>query len=205
MTIIRVLILVLICQCGCTQDYFSNSISLKINEDSLRCVEPCNTTTITMTISNSSDEDILVYGLMKGGPGPAFYDLSGLCDVKRTGTGMQFVLYRADGTQKMARFEISDRIGQRPVGKRMLDSTLHQMKVDFLKSAIILKKHEERTFIKQVPLHNFNLQNGLYYLQLCYYCGEKTAETLDLSEVRRSGAKLFQGCANSERVPLVFN
>jgi hypothetical protein len=158
-----------------------------------------------LTFSNNSDIDVLVYGILKGGPKPAFYDLSGLCDTKRTGTGMQFVLYHADGTQERAEFEIGDGIKQRPVTKEVLDSALRQMHVDFLKSAMILKKREERTFIKQVPLHNFNLQKGLYYLQLCYYCGRKTADVLDSDEVRRSGAKLFQGCATSERIPFVVN
>jgi hypothetical protein len=113
--------------------------------------------------------------------------------------------YRADGTQELAAFEILDSIEQRPVAKEVLDSTLRQMKVDFLKSGMILKKHEERTFTKRVPLHNFDLQKGRYYLQLCYYCGQMTAENLDLNEVRRSGAKLFQGCAMSVKVPLVVN
>lgn len=167
------------------------------------CIEACKTMTISMTFSNDSDSDILVYGLLNGGPKPAFYDLSGLCDTKRTGTGTQFVIYRADGVQKMAEFEIVDRRGQRPVTKGVIDSALHQMKVDFLKSAIVLKKREERTFVKQIPLDDFNLQKGLYYLQLCYYCGRQTADVLDLNQINRSGAKLFQGCATSAKIPFI--
>jgi hypothetical protein len=159
-----------------------------------------------MTFRNDSDNDILVYGLLKGGPGPAFYDLSGLCDTRRTGTGIQFVIYRADGIQERAEFEMIDRIGQRPVTKQVMDSALLQMKAGFLKSAIILKKREERTFTKQVPLDdNFNLKKGLYYLQLCYYCGRKTADDLDLNEITKSRAKLFQGCVTSEKIPFVVN
>src|SRR5882762_9322913 len=114
MTIARVLILALICPCAYSQVSFSKSISLKVGEDSLICYDLCNTATISLTFDNDSDDDILVYGLTNGGLGPAFNDLSGLCDVKRTGTGMQFALYHPDGTQKMAEFEIGDRIGQKP-------------------------------------------------------------------------------------------
>lgn len=203
MMIARVLILILICQSTYAQDFFSKSLLLKINEDSLLCIGSCKVVTISFRLVNNSDEDVLIYGLKRGGPIPSFNGLSDLCDVKRTGTGMQFALYHPDGTEEMAEFEISDSFRQRPVKKEMIDSVLRQMKEDFLKSAMIIKGHEEKSFVKELPLHQYNLEKGLYYLEMLYYCGTNTAEALDLNEVSRSGAKLFQGCATSARIPFV--
>jgi len=205
MTIARIVISVLISQWAYSQENSSNSLSLKILEDSLACNGTCDTLTVSFTLRNESKDDILIYGLKRGGPYPTFIELPELCDVKNIGTGIAFALYHLDGTRERPEFRIFDRKGQRKVTKEILDSALHAVKVRFLQSAMILKKNEERSFVKRVPLHNFNLENGLYYLQMVYYCGNKTAEVLDMNKIERSDPKLFQGCATSIKIPFVVN
>src|SRR5579862_5474424 len=147
----RVLVLMLFCSCACAQEI--PSISFKIKEDTLACSKPCNLAPASLVFTNDSDNDILVYGLKLGSPFPAFNNLSGLCDVTRTGTGIQFVLYRSDGTQQLAEFEIVDHdIRKGRVTKKHLDSVFHVMNTQFLKSDTILKSREEITLVREVPL-----------------------------------------------------
>jgi len=77
--------------------------------------------------------------------------------------------------------------------------------VDFLKSGIILKRGECKSFIKTVSLNKFMLHKGLYYLRAAYYSGEKTLEILDVNEIEKSKSKLFQGCTFSDKIPLIVN
>jgi hypothetical protein len=200
---IRVLLLVLFCSCACAQEI--PSISLKIKEDTLTCTKPCNIATASLVFTNESDNDILVYGLKPAGPIPAFNGLPTLCDAR--GTGIEFAMYRPDGTQQLALFEIVDhdiRKGKERATKKHLDSLFRLMNTQFLKSGMTLKKHEEITIVTEVPLEQFPLQKGLRYLQFVYYCGNKTAERLDSNGVKRS-APLFQGCATSAKIPFVSN
>jgi hypothetical protein len=198
--IIRLVILILLCESACAQEI--PSVSLRIKEDTLTCLKACDTVTASLTFTNDSNSDILVYGLKSGQAVPAFNGLSGLCDVMRTGTGMQFALYHTDGTQELAEFGIVDHdIGKgRIPDKKIVDSILRVGKAQFLSSGKILRRHEEVTLITEIPLNQFNLNKGLYYLQIVYYCGAKSAEVLDSNGVIRP-ANLFQGCAMSSKVP----
>lgn len=205
--IIRVLTLMLFCSCLCAQEI--PSISLKIKEDTLTCLKPCNTVTASFVFTNDSGNDILLYSLKPGGAVPATGSLSNLCNVTTiSGAALQFALYHPDGTQGRPQFEIVDhdiRKGKERATKKMLDSLFRAMDANFLKSARILKKHDTITLVREVPLEKFNfLQKGLYYLQFFYYCGNKTAEWLDSKGVKRS-APLFQGCATSAKIPFVVN
>lgn len=198
--ITRILILTLFCRCACAQGIFSKSISLKIHEDSLTCVKPCNTVTVSLTFTNESDDDILVYGLKRGGPRPTF-NLFEVCDVQRTGTGMVFGIFDPNGAQKIPEFEIVDYWNQKKVTKADVDSALRVVNTHFLESARILKKHEEITLVRQLLIKDFNLEKGLYHLRVVYYSGNNTAIMLDSNKIDRS--KLFQGCTTSLKIPLV--
>ena len=198
----RILIFVLFCQSAWAQKTPS-MISLKVSKDSLSCEKPCNTVAVSFIFGNDSEDDILVYGLRKGGPGPAFGSLSRLCDVTHTGTGIQFALYHSNGAQEMPEYEIVDYWKRKPATKEVLDSTFRAFNNRFLESVRILKKHDTITLIREVPLENFNLKKGLYYLQFVYYCGNKTAEMLDANKIDRS--KVFQGCALSTKIPFFVN
>jgi hypothetical protein len=199
----RVLLLILFCQSTCAQEI--PLISLKIKGDTLKCVKPCNTATASFIFTNESDNDIWVYGLKQASPIPAFNSLSGLCDITRTGTGIQFALYHPDGTQELAEFGIVDHdVRQGRVTKRMMDSIFRVMNVQFIASGMILKRRAEITIVTEVPLNQFNLKKGLYYIQFVYYCGTRSVEVLDSYGVK-GPVKLFQGCATSAKIPFFVN
>ncbi|MBS1559025.1 MAG: hypothetical protein JST69_09910 [Bacteroidetes bacterium] len=201
-----IVLLMLLCQLTCAQKI--PLMSLKVKEDTLACSKSCDKAIASLIFTNDSDSDILIYGLKHNGKdrlSPAFNGLSGLCDVTRTGTGAQFALYHPDGTQQLAEFEIVDHdIRKNRVTKKMMDSVFRVANKGFLESARILKAHEEITFETEVPLEQFNLQKGLYYFQVVYYCGNKSAEVLDSHEVKRP-APLFQGCATSAKIPFIVS
>jgi hypothetical protein len=43
----------------------------------------------------------------------------------------------------------------------------------------------------------------LYFLRMAYYSGENIFDIVSAAEVKKSGAKLFQGCAMSNKVRFV--
>lgn len=90
----------------------------------------------------------------------------------------------------------------RRVTKEKLDSALLKTKVDFLKSGMVLKKHESITLEKMVPLEDFNFGPGIYYLQIAYYCGKESLNILNLENRNSPLTNLFQGCATSFKIPI---
>lgn len=189
---------------SCTTHNSSQPIQLRVNADSVSC-ESCQQVDISVTFRNDSDEDILVYNLATPSAGAVWGELNSLCDTRGAGTGLMFAVYKMDGTQEREEFEIVDSIGSRPVTKEVLQNAFSKMRKGFLTSGTVLKKHEERTLIKHLPLKNFRLQKGeTYLLELAYYSGDVTAGIPEVQEAARTTAKLFQGCAMSGRIPLKF-
>ncbi|HEY9044502.1 MAG TPA: hypothetical protein VIN08_01340 [Ohtaekwangia sp.] len=178
-------------------------MSLTIQEDSLFCNDSSCVLDISLTFTNASKENVLVYAL-DGGLRLAPFDLSELCDKRSTGTSILIGLYYPNGKQARPTIEIAHPHGQRKVTREVLDSVLYQARVDFLKSGIVLKSGESETYIKEFSLKRFMLHKGLYYLKAAYYSGDKTLEILDVDKIKKSKAKLFQGCTFSQNIPLTI-
>ncbi|MBS1680387.1 MAG: hypothetical protein JST48_01630 [Bacteroidetes bacterium] len=188
---------------ACAQAFFSDSVSLKILDDSLIYFNGCDTTSVSFTLRNYSNSDIAIYGLKKGEPWPTFPKLSELCYISSTGTGIAFALYRPDGSQERPESEIRDSWKKKKVTKEAIDSALISVKVDFLSSRLILKKNSYMTFKKRLHLNNFRLEKGLYYLQMVYYSGNNTSMLVNLNEIQKLDAKLFHRCTTSAKIPFI--
>jgi len=200
--LISLLPLLLIHPCVFAQSIYSNSVSLTIQEDSLFCNDSSCVLDISLTFTNASKENVLVYAL-DGGLRLAPFDLSELCDKRNTGTGIVIGLYYPNEKQARPTIEIAHHQGQRKVTRQILDSVLYEARVDFLKSGIVLESGESKTYIKEFSLKRFMLPKGLYYLKVAYYSGDKTLEILDTDKIKKSKAKLFQGCTFSQKIPLI--
>lgn len=202
--IFRLLILLGICPCAFAQSILSSSISLTVREDSLIFKDACDKIDIHVSVKSDSNDDILVYGIDGDGIMRVSFELSNFCEAKDTGTGIAYGVYSSDGKQLKYRIEILDYYGQRKVKKQVLDSALRVVETDFINSAIVLKKHEQKTFLKRLSLKDFELGKGTYYLQVVYYSGERISDVLDINDVtKKSKAKLYRGCTFSSKIPLI--
>jgi len=202
--IFKILLMICVCTSVFAQSTLSRSISLTVFEDSLICRDACDTLSIHVNINNESNDDILVYGIDGEGIMRVSFELSRFCEAKDTGTGIAYGICSSEGKPLKYRIEILDYYGQRKVTKQMLDSALRVVENDFINSAIVLKKHEQRTFVKRLSLKDFELGKGTYYLQAVYYSGERISDVLNINEVtKKSKAKLFRGCAFSSKIPLI--
>ncbi|MFD0998707.1 hypothetical protein ACFQ21_05285 [Ohtaekwangia kribbensis] len=199
----KLLVIILSCTlpCAFAQDVTSNPISLTISGDSLICSGVCRTLEVSLISSNNSDHDVHVYGLKNGGPYPVSFSLSELCDTENVGTGIGFAIY-SGSTQMKPILTTGGNRKNRRVTKEKLDSALLKTKVDFLKSGMVLKKHESITLEKMVPLEDFNFGPGIYYLQIAYYCGKESLNILNLENRNSPLTNLFQGCATSFKIPI---
>jgi hypothetical protein len=184
------------------QEKFSDLITLRIDKDTLDYDSSKRCLSVPFTFCHNSKEDIIVYGLSVF-PKPVPFDLKRLCDLKGTGTGIAFAVYRPDGRQENYQITIADEFNQRPVTREVLDSVFRVSNERFLKTKMILSKNDRVSFEKEVLLKDFLLEPGEYFLQITYYCGENIFNVVNASDVKKSGAKLFQGCTMSNKVRFV--
>jgi hypothetical protein len=168
MTILRVFILLLLGQGVLAQVNFSNSISIKINEDSLRCDTGSRTVALSLTFINDAKDDVLTYSFGDS-PKAVSFGLSELCDIGSVGTGIAFAVYYSNGNQKVPEFEIVDYFDQKRITREMLDSAIRASNVSFLKSELLVRGYERKVFNKRISLKYFNLEKGVYYLRKIYY------------------------------------
>ena len=180
------------------------ALTLTILEDSLRC-HPCTMVTISFKLSNQSNEDILIYSLRNGGPHPVFRDLGEYCNPNGKSSGTAFGLFGSDGSRTGHEIWLHSPGSKRHVTRAMVDSALNAAKIGFLESALILKGREDKVFTKEIPLGDFNLDKGIQYLQIVYYAGIVTASMPEVkAKSTQEHATLFQGCAMSQRIPLII-
>lgn len=198
----RVFLLLTFCHSAYSQ-IAESALLLVILDDSLRCESRCKSVRISFKLINPSNEDILIYGLERGGPYQINMELSELCGSREVSTGVAFTLHNPDGRRLGFETWLHTADSKRRVTRAVIDSMLHAAKIDFLKSSMIVKARQEMTFVKEMPLEDFELENGIKYLQIAYYCGKVTADMPEVKELAiRTHAKLFQGCAMSNRIPL---
>jgi hypothetical protein len=195
---------------GFTQTVLGNGMLLTISEDSIVCHHPCNDLQVTLTFRNISNYDIAVFGLPVG-PQPAFGPLEELCDLSMKGTGTRFGVWMNNELLTPS-WSISSKVFKTDeqndsafqATRARLDSLLREMKFRFLSSGFVLKKQQEKTYAKTVPLRDYELSPGRYRLQFCYYCGENTLQMPELKNVvEDKSSHLYQGCAISRSIVLV--
>jgi hypothetical protein len=202
MSAVRIAVLMFICRNGFAQTTASErSLLVKIEEEAVACDSSSNMVTVTMTFQNDSDHDILVYGL-PGDLQAAPLVLSELCDQDKVGTGMAIALYHEDGTQEMPMIHMAGYAIQKSY--KMPDSVRRAGETAFVQSAMVIGKHKALSVVKEVPLGDFYLEKGSYYLEVIYYCGKKISDVVNVKKLKKGKAELFQGCALSRRIPLTI-
>jgi hypothetical protein len=177
-------------------------VTLSIDKDLLDYDSAKKSLLIPFTFSHNSEQDVIVFGL-SGIPQRVPFDLKELCSPKDTGGGIAFAVYKPDGKRENYQVTISDDFDQRPVTREVLDSLFRVSNERFRKTKIILSKNDRVSFEKEILLEDFLLEPGEYFLQLVYYSGENILRIINLQEEKKSGAKVFQGCAMSNKVRFV--
>ena len=183
---------------------YAQSLSLKINTDSLKIDRKTNSLVVSLTLCNKSKNDLLVYGVGSP-PISVSFDLIEFCEVSSVGTGTAFALYRTTGEQEIPRIEMVDRYDRRKITDYILDSSLLVAKDHFIKSQMLLKSGAEIVFTEQISLEGFYLRKGIYYLQMVYYCGDKISNMVDVKKSNSFGNEIFRGCARSQKITITMH
>lgn len=202
MRMLIVFVLLSITQTVVAQENVLDLLTLRIDKDTLDYDSSKKSLSVPFTFCHNSKEEIIVYGL-SAYPKPVPFDLVELCEIKDTGSGIAFAVYRPDGKRENYQITIADEFNQRPVTREVLDSVFRVSSERFLKTKRVLSKNDSVSFEKEILLEDFLLEPGEYFLQIVYYSGENVFNLVNAAEVKKSGLKLFQGCTMSNKVRFV--
>lgn len=180
-------------------------IEINILSDSIISSARDLTATVSLKCTNFSAENILLYGF--DSEPNSFTDIDRICNVDRVSARFALFISDANGKIYWPEWHIGKDIDYKPMPIERLESSMEQIKLRYLTEMKVIKTREVLIVEKEIDLASFHLKAGTYYLQYGYYSGKGVEQAMVgklriEDDCKRYSARLYQGCALSNRIVL---
>ena len=192
-----------------TNDSPKDTLTIQITNDVIVLNEDSTMISVSLVISNETENDWLFYGLNFSDVAHAFDTQEGYCD-GTSGAGTTGFIFNENDDQVFAEISVSAPadIDYKPISLDMVQAKIEEGRKKYAHSKWVVKPRESRQIEKVYDLKSYELQKGVYRLFLVYHAGNNTINNVGglkiiTEDQEEHNAQLFQGCIKSNTVKLV--
>jgi len=180
-----------------------NSLELKLEGEKTIINNQNPSIELSIAVSNHSDTSLLCYNFFEV---ESVYGLSenSLCDGDGS-AGMAIFIYDKNLKMKIPRTTIPDSVAYQAPDK--LYRYLSESRKKFRNERIVLRTKQTSYIKKRIDLKDYELERGEYTLLLLYSSGKDILNEIDVEDLKddEDAAKVFYGCAKSNKIKLIIN
>ena len=190
------------------QSLTGGPIQIKMENDSIQTSVSNPEVTISFRCENQSGTALLLYGI--DAPVRLLpFKAEMWCDHERVSAGLALIIYNNQLKQKPPMHYIHSDKKLDPMSTERLDSLMKISKLNYYTTTKVLEAHETVNLKKTIKLHEYNLERGIYFLQLVYFSGKQVTTLVEMSQIdsdrKIHKAELYQGCAISNRISIIID
>ena len=160
---------------------------------------------LVFSVKNCSKDNLILYNLAEAVEAEEFEE-SNYCNPNIT-AGITLFIYDANSEMMLPNIEFADSIAVRPHLDEWFTKLVNKARSEFHKNMRVANADQNIELKSTVGLKRFHLKKGTYSLMLIYFAGENisnlvSADQMDADQ-RKHNAKIYQGCARSNKITFV--
>ena len=186
-----------------------DSLLLKIeNQENLVINDSVKRVKISLTISNATNDNLLLFGSNYNEIAHAFRLESDYCS-RNIGAGITGFIFDNDGNQMFSEFSVSpdNDTDYVPVSSEDLDRAINDANSKLVNGKTIVESDNTIQVDKIYDLKNYDLESGQYKIHFIYHVGYRIRDQIDSIKISRIEnefhVRLFQGCIKSNSINLI--
>jgi hypothetical protein len=160
---------------------------------------------LVFSVKNCSKDKLILYNLAEPVEADQFEE-SFYCNPNIT-AGITLFIYDANSEMMWPDIEYADSIAVRPQLDDWFIKLANKARSEFHKNMRVANADHSIELKSTVGLKRFHLKKGTYSLMLIYFAGENISNLVSADQMnadqRKHNAKIYQGCARSNKVTLV--
>jgi hypothetical protein len=185
----------------------STNVKLGILNDTLISYVNNPRIELDFRIENNSDTSQIFYRLNSRIIPSKVGQMDAFCNPEKTGAGIiLFVFDENEKPKTVIHWYVNDL--QNPMTKERFDSIMNQSNLNSLKATVTLRRFDSETLHQQVDMREFNLEKGLYHIQLLYFSGRYISDFVSeeqcMLDKKNHKAEIFQGCVKSNKSVVII-
>jgi len=170
-------------------------------------------------VLEENNRDIEILGSANNGTADnlILYDFNGVIYMIQEGedffcdgegaAGFELFIYDEKSEQVIPDVYVPDSLDYTQIPTERFNSLMEQSRAKFISNTEVIKANQQIRFKKKVNLKNYHLEKGAYSLQVIYFAGKSISNMVDprqiLEDEEAYDAKIYQGCARSNKVALI--
>lgn len=153
---------------------------------------------------NKLKSTLLLYGFNGSFGGPPA-KIERLCDyIDNMSAGCALYIYDSALKKRGPKAYLRKSFHYQPMPKSRLDSIMAAQHLQYLEATEVVKGFSTMSVKIEMDLHEYELEQGTYYLQIAYFSGKEISARVEedqiMKDMKTFDAILFQGCVLSNRV-----
>jgi hypothetical protein len=178
-------------------------IEIRLINDSLRTFMDQSELTVSIQTESKTEKALLLYGFGNNIIRP-WKKTSEFCDLNRLGAGIALFVYDSANKNRFATIYIPKELKYKPMPKDTLESRNADLNTEYLKGTKVVQGFDSDFSDVKIDLKDFDLERGMYHLQIIYYSGRILEKAVGRSQIEKDrknyNAELYQGCAISNKI-----
>jgi len=157
-------------------------------------------------VKNCSKHNLILYNFAEAIEADQFEE-GFYCNPNIT-AGITLFIYDANSKMKWPDIKFSDSIAFHPKQEEWFVKSVNEARNKFHENMVLAEVGHEMELRRTIDLKPFHLKKGTYNLLLVYFAGENISNLVSIAQMeadqRKNNAKIYQGCARSNKVTLVI-
>lgn len=162
---------------------------------------------LKVIVKNSSSFNLILYNIFGKPVRPLFQEDSVCDDIMTAKTILIFDSHHSLVMPKAFKI-VSDSVDYTAMTRDRVQEIFYKAKQAFTNSTAVIRPNQCLTFIEKLDLSAYEMNNGIYYLELIYSSGASIDYSID-ERVRSSLKKLkntmeYRGCTKSNQIKIIW-